>query len=228
MSSFQTALVLPQEFGWLPQVRHLLAPAETPARVRDADFSNLQLRESLGGKRGATEKFIGRCFAQSFGATVESFMPRLFAVGPNETEIFGAFGVRAASGRLFLDQYLDAPIEDLIAQHAGQRVDRRSVVEVGHFSGTFPGATRAMIALLTDRLYREGFEWVVFTGTAGLRNAFARLGLRPIDICPAEASRLPEEQRAAWGSYYEHLPRVLVGNIHEGFQHLRSAKGALA
>ena len=227
MSSFQAALALPQEFGWSAQVRRVPTRTETPSRLQEADYRALQLRESLGARRGATEKFISRCFAQSFGATVESFMPRLFAIGRDEKEICGAFGVRAASGRLFLEQYLDEPIEDLIAQHAGQRVDRRSVVEVGHFSGAFPGATRAMIALLTERLHREGFDWVVFTGTAGLRNAFARLGLRPIDICPAEAGRLPEEQRQAWGSYYDHLPRVLVGNIHEGFRHI-SAQGAAA
>jgi hypothetical protein len=75
-----------------------------------------------------------------------------------------------------------------------------------------------MIALLTERLHREGFEWVVFTGTTGLRNAFCRLGLCPLDIQAATADRLPEDARAAWGSYYDHAPRVLVGNIQEGYR----------
>lgn len=110
----------------------------------------------------------------------------------------------------------DAPIEQAISAHAGRAIERRMVVEVGHFAGMFPGAVRAMITLLTERLHRDGTEWVAFTGTTGLRNAFYRLGLSPIDLQPARAECLPPATRAAWGSYYEHAPRVLVGSVREG------------
>jgi hypothetical protein len=51
-----------------------------------------------------------------------------------------------------------------------------------------------------------------------LRNAFFRLGLCPIDIQAATADRLPADERAAWGSYYDHAPRVLIGNVLEGYR----------
>lgn len=177
-----------------------------------------ELFEHIGADRAVVEKFISQRFVESFGSRVEVFMPRLFSLRNQDGDICGAFGLRSANRKLFLEQYLDTPIDKTIAARTGGLVKRRSIVEVGHFSGAFPGAVRAMIALLTERLHREGFEWVVFTGTTPLRNAFSHLGLSPIDIQAATVERLPEEERAAWGSYYDHRPRVLVGNVQEGFR----------
>jgi hypothetical protein len=181
-----------------------------------------QLSESVGTERAIAERFISQRFAESFGSRVEGFMPRLFTLRNQEGEICGAFGLRSANQRLFLEQYLDVPIEKIITALTGNVVVRRAVIEVGHFAGTFPGAVRTMIELLTERLHREDFSWVAFTGTSSLRNAFCRLGLSPLDIQIAKADRLPVPQRAAWGNYYDHAPRVLVGNIREGYQAIRS------
>ena len=89
---------------------------------------------------------------------------------------------------------------------------------MGHFSGKFPGAVRMMIAQLAQVLRSEGFEWVAFTGTSCLRNAFGRLGLAPVEIACASADRLSREDQFAWGSYYQQSPRVFIGRISEGWQ----------
>ena len=223
MSALPNVLVPPIDLGVSAQaLLAMLFPQGRPGsrdvtRTAPAPF---ELHEHVGAERAVAEKFISQCFAESFGSNIEAFMPRLFTVRQQGGAICGAFGVRSASRKLFLEQYLDTPIERAIAEHAGQVAERATIVEVGHFSGAFPGAVRAMIALLTERLHREGFDWVVFTGTAGLRNAFRRLGLSPIDVAAADAERLPADQRVAWGSYYEHSPRVLVGNIHDGYRRM--------
>ena len=189
-----------------------------PASDRTTDSPTFELLEHVGADRAAVETFISECFAENFGCRIEAFMPRLFSLRNRDGDICGAFGLRSANRNLFLEQYLDTPIEKAIAAHTGGRIKRGTIVEVGHFSGGFPGAARAMIGLLTARLHHEGIEWVAFTGTMGLRNAFFRLGLSPIDIQAATADRLPAEERAAWGSYYDHAPRVLVGNVPEGYR----------
>lgn len=190
----------------------------SPVPAKPSGSPPFDLIEHVGADRAAVEAFISQRFADSFGSRIEAFMPRLFSVRSQDGKICGAFGLRSAHRNLFLEQYLDTPIEKTIAARAGGRVERRTIVEVGHFSGALPGAVRAMIALLTERLHREGFEWVVFTGTTGLRNAFCRLGLCPLDIQAATLDRLPADERAAWGSYYDHAPRVLVGNVQEGYR----------
>jgi hypothetical protein len=196
------------------------APAHAHSMAgSDAVFD---LVEHTGADRSAAERFISQRFLESFGSIVESFMPRLFTLRTKDGQICGAFGLRSANRKLFLEQYLDLPIEKAIMAQTGGIARRQDIVEVGHFSGTFPGAVRAMICLLTERLHREGFEWVTFTGTASLRNAFNRMGLAPLDIQAADAGRLPAAERASWGSYYEHAPRVLVGNINVGYRALQA------
>jgi hypothetical protein len=195
-----------------------IASTEFTASTRTAVTPEFELFEHVGAERTNVETFISQRFAASFGSRLEAFMPRLFSVRNREGDICGAFGLRSASHKLFLEQYLDTPVDRTIAACTGSQVERRSIVEVGHFSGKFPGVVRAMIGLLTERLHHEGFAWVVFTGTAKLRNAFTRMGLSPIDIQAASIDRLPAEERAAWGQYYEHAPRVLIGNIQEGYR----------
>lgn len=205
------------------------ASGEFSASTRTAAAPEFELFEHVGAERSDVETFISQRFAASFGSRVEVFMPRLFSLRNREGDICGAFGLRSANQKLFLEQYLDTPVNRTIAACTGRQVERRSIVEVGHFSGRFPGVVRAMIGLLTERLHHEGFAWVVFTGTANLRNAFTRMGLSPIDIQAAAVDRLPAEERAAWGQYYEHAPRVLIGNIQEGYRamHRRASPGLL-
>ena len=228
MSSHPTALLPAFEFrASLQALQTLLLPASKaqsraiPVAAHATGKPDFELVEHVGGERSSVETFISERFAECFGSRIEAFMPRLFSVRNRAGELCGAFGLRSASRNLFLEQYLDTPIEHVIATRAGRRVERRVIVEVGHFSGSFPGAVRAMIELLTERLHQEGYEWVVFTGTTGLRNAFCRLGLFPIDIQAATADRIPAEERAAWGSYYDHAPRVLAGNVQAGYRAMR-------
>ena len=176
----------------------------------------LRLHEHTGSERAEAETFIGSKFANYFGARIDAFMPRLFSLKNEAGEMCGAFGLRYATRKLFLEQYLDFPIEHEIAARSGHIVQRRVIVEAGQFCGSYPGVVRSMIRLLTRHLHSEGFEWVAFTGTTSLRNAFARLGLGPIDIRAADVTRLPPQQRSTWGSYYDCAPHVFVGHIGEG------------
>jgi hypothetical protein len=166
--------------------------------------------------RPIAEQFIAARFDRSFDATIETFMPRLFTMRDARGAIRGAFGLRSTSCRLFVEQYLPVPIETALALIGHVGVARRSIVEVGHFSGTFPGAMRAMIMLLAVHLQDEGFEWVVFSGTQDLRNAFARIDLHPACLQPARIESLAADRRAAWGHYYDHAPQVMAGRIRDG------------
>jgi hypothetical protein len=195
------------------RVHHAARPAAGAGTAFD-------LFELTGRDRVLAEQFISRRFAESFRARIEAFMPRLFAMYDANDHLCGALGLRSARHRLFVEHYLDQPIEQAIARRTGACVERASIVEAGHLSGAFPGAMRTMIWLLTERLQRENFQWVAFTGTTALRNAFRRNGLFPLDIGRAAADRLPHEARAAWGSYYDHCPRVFVGRIQDGVQRM--------
>src|SRR5512134_1873805 len=140
--------------------------------------------------RTPCEQFIGARFEQAHGARITQFSPYLLGVRDALDRWCAAAGYTPAAGRrLFLEQYLDAPVEQLLA---GRGVARASIVEVGHLAATTAGMGRALIPLLARHLHRLGYEWVVFTATRELRNSFRRLGLNPLRLARADPARLAD------------------------------------
>ena len=184
------------------------------------------LWEADASARPLLEAFIARRFAEVYGARLYNFMPRLFGMRAGDGDLLAAFGWRAAEAQgqrepLFLEHYLDRPIESLIAGVVGRPLPRSSIVEVGNLAGATSGALRALIPLLCERLHREGFQWVAFTGSARLCNSFSRLGLPLQVVAAAPQEGLSEEERQRWGSYYAHQPSVMIGDIAVGVRTLR-------
>jgi len=188
----------------------------------------LTLARSLPGEpqRPAFEAYVSQRFRQVHGAHIHHFMPQLFGLSDHQGALCAVAGVRLASrGPLFLERYLDAPIETLI-DLAAQRpvegpVERQGVVEVGNLAASDTGSARLSIIATTWLLAMGGLEWVAFTGNVGLVNSFHRLGLRPLTLCAADPERLGED-RHHWGRYYQSQPAVHVGSIRAGFIHLRN------
>lgn len=168
-----------------------------PDAVRQA-----HLHECLPPERKLTEALIKDRFRQSFGADLHALMPRLFTLRNAAGELLCAFGLREASlHRLYMEQYLDRPVELAVADLAGHPVERARVIEVGNLAA-MPGNARAMIVTVTRYLHDAGFHWVVFTGVASLRAAFTRLGLKPQILARADPARLAPDDLAKWGNYF--------------------------
>lgn len=173
-------------------------------------------------QRTAFEVFIQQRFRKAHGADIRHFMPELFGMHNGDGELCAVAGVRRAHLEpLFLERYLDEPIEPLISAAADRPVDRAAIVEVGNLAASDSGSARLSIVAITYLLAMGGLEWVTFTGNIGLVNSFHRLGLKPVSLCAADPQRLGSE-RESWGSYYESKPWVHVGNIRAGFIHLRN------
>lgn len=195
-----------------------------PLLFGQVDSAPLSLARALPQDplRPAFEAFIQQRFRIAHGADIRHFMPQLFGVSQANGELCAVAGVRLASDEpLFLERYLDHPIEPLISAAAAQPVDRRAIAEVGNLAASDTGSARLSIIAITWLLAMAGLEWVAFTGNIGLVNSFHRLGLKPVTLCAADPQRLGDE-RHHWGSYYESQPWVHVGNIRAGFIHLRN------
>lgn len=205
MPDFDWNIPLPLRFG------HAQMP---PMTLTSARFDDAQ--------RQTFETFIQHRFRQAHGADIRHFMPELFGMHNSEGELCAVVGVRRAHLEpLFLEGYLDEPIEPLISAAAERPVDRTVIVEVGNLAASDTGSARLSIIAITYLLAMSGLEWVTFTGNIGLVNSFHRLGLKPVTLCVADPARLGED-RHNWGSYYESKPWVHVGDIHAGFIHLRT------
>jgi hypothetical protein len=189
-------------------------PEESPRALTDAD--SLPLRWSVHGvddpRRAEVESFVRRVYARRFGARVPQFAPVLVSLG-DAAGIAAAAGYRVARlGPLFLERYLDAPIESVLARHAGRAPARERIVEVGHLAASRPGAGRRLIGLLGPYLAGLGCDWVASTVTIELRRLFARLGITPLALGAADPALLGSDA-ACWGSYYAHRPVVLADRL---------------
>ena len=200
-----------------------MAAASRDEAVEASATPGLQLREADSASRLLLEHFIAARFAEVYGAKLHRFMPQLYGLHDADGGLIAAFGLRsAASGPLFLEQYLDHSIETEIAQQARAPVARADIAEVGNLAGATPGALRQLIPLLTRLLHRQGYRWVVFTGAARLCNGFSRLGLPLNVMAPAPLDRLPPQERSRWGSYYQHSPSVMLGDVLIGQRRLEA------
>ncbi len=198
----------------LPWLDH---PARSPAA------RSLHLVTVDDARRHAVEDFVRERFAAHYQARVRHFMPRLFALEAADGSLHGAVGCRSAAEQgLFLERYLDDPVERVIARRVGEPVAREGIVEVGNLAAHGAGTARLLIIALTRILAAEGLRWVCFTGTPALINSFRRLGLEPLTLGPADPRRMGAEL-PEWGSYYDAGPLVMAGEIPGGERALAGA-----
>lgn len=163
-------------------------------------------------RRDEVEEFVRATFKSRFDAELTCFAPNLMAL-ERDDRIVAAAGWRcAADAPLFLESYLDAPVETAVAKLAGHPVERSRIVEVGNLAAARAGASVDVILALSRHLDRLGYEWVVFTATRELIGIFRKLGLAPLALAPADPERLGA-RAGAWGRYYDNAPVVVAGRI---------------
>jgi hypothetical protein len=163
-------------------------------------------------RRGDAESFIRDVFARRFGADVTAFAPNLMLLEQHERIIAAAGWRPAGSEQLFLERYLDAPVEQALTRLSGQQVPRERIVEVGNLAAEKSGGSIQVILKLAEHLNKLDYDWVVFTATNELAGILARLGLPPLALAPADPGRLGSGA-AAWGTYYDTNPVVVAGRI---------------
>ncbi|MGD2082628.1 MAG: thermostable hemolysin [Chromatiales bacterium] len=171
--------------------------------------------------RRQIEEFIRAVYARAYGARITRFMPHLLALRSGSDAVLAVLGLRHAAGaRLFLEAYLDEPVERRIGAAAGVPVRRSGVCELGNLASAHAGSLRRLIVALTGLLSDAGAEWVVFTGGPRVSNAFARLGVELIVLGAADRERLSASD-GDWGSYYADGPVVLAARVEQGRAALR-------
>ncbi|PXF30674.1 hypothetical protein WH50_13810 [Pokkaliibacter plantistimulans] len=183
--------------------------------------STLRIDECHSGDCGypLLQDFIARRYRDEHRATVRHFLPVLFGLHI-DGQLQAAVGIHGAGRQpLFLEQYLDEPIEQALSAALQQPVRREDVVEVGNLATLVAGGGRWLILLITRQLHHLGWRYVVFTGTPQLYNGFRRLGLSPLRLAEADPERLGHA-RHDWGSYYDNRPQVMAGSINLGYDSL--------
>lgn len=201
--------------------------SSTPPFATGSRLSPLCVVGESDAGRESVEGFIRRVFARRFGARVQRFAPHLVCLRDEDSgDIVAAAGYRFADhGPLFLERYLDQPIERRLTESGHAQVPRAGIVEVGHLASERAGEGRRLIVRLAHHLAAQDAQWVVSTLTEELRHLFVRMGITPLALGRADANALGG-QAGEWGRYYEHHPVVLAGQMQPALRWLQRRHAA--
>lgn len=163
-------------------------------------------------RRADVEAFVEARYRAAFGARLHGHY-HLIAAGLNEAgDVQAAAGLRFAEDEpLFLEQYLDEPVEQALAAAFGRPVARDGVVEIGAFAATGPAAALALFSHLSGWLGDAGRRFAVATARPELQRLLGR-SFPLTSLGAADPARLAAGA-ADWGRYYDAGPDVLAGAI---------------
>lgn len=202
----------------IPQKRSLAALERCKSRLPASEFELHSLRDH---RRSSLETYIADCYYRVYHARIAEFLPLLMCLQANETSQ-AALGLRPGyCGPMYLENYLDSPVEQVLAEQARQPVLRDSIVEIGNLVSTMPGSSQLLFVVMTASLEAAGYRWMTFTATQQVNKLIKRLHYHPFFLGDASPSRLGANARQ-WGSYYEMQPRVLAGNLRDAVLALRT------
>ena len=183
----------------------------TAARQASTDPRAFQLHSRQSVERIRLESYISSKYHQVHEASISEFLPLLLEMRGIQTE--GCLGLRPGCFKpMFLEQYLKSPVEQQVARLTQQPIDRHALVEVGNLAATRKGSWIPLFVVMSMALYEAGFEWMVFTVTQEVERLMHFLNFQPRYLAPADPVCLENNQQL-WGRYYEHNPRVMVGNL---------------
>ncbi len=201
------------------------------SRLTCTERYKLEVLEVGDCGRHEVEQFIHDCYAFAYNAELKSYLPKIMSLRNERGEISAALGYRkAGSDKLFLENYLQGPVENYLETIAGHPVNREDIIEVGNLASASAGGNRLLITALTGFLKGKRAKWVVFTATPALLNSFSRMGLHPYALSLADKAAVGS-QADDWGSYYDQAPVVVAGNVMQAFaaleKMLQSERAAL-
>ena len=163
--------------------------------------------------RAALEAYVRTAFNRSHDADVSTFMPTLLAFRDGAGSLRGVLGIRsAADAPLYLENYLDRPVEQAIVAAGYHPVERDEVIEVGNLAAGSCLAAVRMVAQMPVQLMNRGYSWIVFTATSTVHAILLGLGAPLVELGRADPLRVAR-QGDRWGRYYDNDPRVYAGYL---------------
>ncbi|WP_414828873.1 thermostable hemolysin [Alteromonas sp. H39] len=189
----------------------LLKPV--PLRRQAKTSIDLIVAEAGTRYRNTLEAFIHEGFSKAYGAQVRDFLPVLVGVGRGKPE--AALGIRKGTSPLFVEQYLSAPLETVLEQHA-LSVPRKHIAEIGNLYSASPRFTIPLLLATAMAMCEQGVAVLVFSATDKLRQLLSKNGVKLSVLAKADPSRLAPSQ-SQWGRYYDSQPQVVAFSLEETF-----------
>lgn len=164
-------------------------------------------------RRAEVEAYLETAYGRAFGGRIREHYPILMSAQAADGVILGATGIRLAeTAPLFLEQYIEEPVESAISRISMKPATRSEIAEIGNLACGGSGASVFLFVNVASYLLSVGRTYAVATATRQLRRSFGRAGFQTQVLSAADPGRLPDGG-ADWGAYYSREPEVLAGAI---------------
>ena len=184
----------------------------------DSEVMVVSLLKRDAASRRRAEAFIADRYEAQFGARIAVSYPLLLCLTSTSGEMLAAVGLRCAGdGPLFLEQYLDQPIDLALGACWPGPHRRDRIVELGSLASVNNGASLYLVAAMAAYMEVRGFEVATVTGTRRLRRLFELFDFNFVTLGSARRDRLIDAS-ANWGSYYDDDPQILAGQVRQCFE----------
>lgn len=171
--------------------------------------------------------FVHDQYRHHFDCDLKQFMPSHLVLF-QDNEILAVAGFRAADTEpLFLEQYLDVPIETFIDSRLGRAPGREKIVEVGGFAAKDHSSALQLMLALSLKLYDLGFECLVCAANSPIRRCLKLSGFIWEVLGEVDPSRV-DARANNWGRYYQSRPQLLAGVIPQNNAQLKARTQARA
>lgn len=168
--------------------------------------SAYELRDFAQAKRYQVNEITGHLVEQGAPCRQE-----VEALRDASGVLMAAFGLHhAAYGRLFLEQYIDEPIEQLMSRQLGRDIARDEITYFGNLAVANPRNAGVLIAHVIQHSLSMNLPWGVATAHHSLQNGLIKGGRDLYPLAAANPDRLDAQERAKWGSYYKHIPQIVA------------------
>ncbi|WP_100642863.1 thermostable hemolysin [Alteromonas facilis] len=158
--------------------------------------------------REEAEHFIQEGFKRAYNATVSVTMPWILAI--NNGAFKAALGIRPATDTLFLEQYLDNPVEQYLA--STRQIQRSHIAEIGHLYSNSNKFTLPLFLTTAVSLFTNEYKYMVFSATEHVLQLISRAGIPHTFLSNADPARL-NTASDNWGSYYDTKPKVVAVSL---------------
>ncbi|WP_428516828.1 thermostable hemolysin [Roseovarius sp.] len=149
---------------------------------------------------------IARSYRTAFSADTRIRPSRLVITTARTGEVACAMSIRCHDETFFSQQYLDAPVSELLSRRTGLAVGPVEILEVGALACSSPFSAYPTLRAVFEWGRERGIGWGLFTATTEVRRLIQRARITPLMLAPAQANRVQDPDQ--WGDYYDHDPWV--------------------
>ena len=207
-----------------------------PIRINEDARPGLPFHLASSGRyqmhvaRRGTQRYTQACqvsadeYRTHFQCELRHFYPSYLCLERSGV-LIAVCGYRSAAGCLFLEQYLDAPIEKLINERMDTQAKRENIVEIGGFAVRRRALALPFITALAPIFQQKGFSHAVCTATLPVRQCLKALSIPTAMLGKADPGRL-RAGATDWGNYYRNRPAVIAGSIDATLVQLQESLGS--